>query len=123
MIFKLKTGKTGEEKAVAFLKRNGYRIVERNFRNRLGEIDIVAKDKDVVCFVEVRTRRGPEKHGQALESIGRLKRQRLSKLALSYLRGAGGEEQRARFDVISVSLWDPAQEVILLKDAFPLDGS
>ena len=117
-------GKIGEEKAAAFLERNGYTILERNFRNRFGEIDIVARDKGVICFIEVRTRRGSLKHSLAFESIGRLKQQRLSKLAVSFLKESHGWGKRARFDVISVSLSEDSdtesRQIILLKDAFPV---
>ena len=52
---RIDSGKSGEEKAASYLKRQGYRIIERNYRTRLGEIDIIADCKGCICFVEVRS--------------------------------------------------------------------
>lgn len=117
---KIDAGKAGEEKATLYLKQNGYKILKRNFRNRLGEIDIIAKDKDTICFVEVRSRQLFSRHQEALESVGWLKQKKLSKVAASFLKKNNWWGERARFDVISVSLADPSDSIILLKDAFPV---
>lgn len=117
---KIETGRSGEEKAAAYLIKSGYRIMTRNFRNYLGEIDIVACDKDVICFIEVRTRRGMFSHENALSSVNFAKQRRLSRLALSFLKEMKLLERRARFDVISVSLGDIENDIFLLKDAFPV---
>jgi len=113
-------GKEGEDKAVLYLKNNGYRIIERNFRNKLGEIDVIARHKDCICFVEVRSRQGGSSHGDALESVGPLKQMRLSKLAVSFLKTRDLWGQKARFDVVSVYLSDCIDSVVLIKDAFPV---
>lgn len=68
MYNKLQDGKLGEDIAVAYLKKQGYQIVERNFRIRGGEIDIIAIDSDTLAFVEVKTRRS-DKFGSPLEAI------------------------------------------------------
>ena len=115
---KIETGRTGEEKAVEFLRKNGYSILERNFRNIFGEIDIVASHKGVVCFIEVRTRRGASKHAEALGSIGFLKQRKLSRLAISFLKEKKWYDRKARFDVVSVSLAQQEDSIKLLKDAF-----
>ncbi len=121
---KRNTGRTGEDRACEFLKKNGYAIIERNFRNKFGEIDIVAREKGVVCFVEVRTRKGFEKHSEAFESVDWRKQKRLSRLAVSFLKNKDWWGQRARFDVVSVSLGEgpglDTDSVVLLKDAFPV---
>jgi len=113
-------GQEGEERAVLYLKNNGYRIMERNFKNKLGEIDIIAQHQDCICFVEVRSRQGGLSHGDALESVGPLKQRRLSKLAVSFLKTRDLLGQKARFDVVSVSLSDCRDSVVLIKDAFPV---
>ena len=120
MRFKTETGKIGEDKAVVYLKNKGYKILERNFRNKLGEIDIVARDRDVVCFIEVRTRRGQGKKEEALGSVNGLKQYRLSKLAVSFLKTNNLWGTKARFDVVTVLLEEPFDPILLLKDAFPV---
>ena len=117
---RLETGKLGEEKAVRYLKNNGYRILARNFRNKLGEIDIVASDRDVICFVEVRTRRGAGKEAEALASVNGLKQCRLSRLAASFLKKHDLTGAKARFDVLTVLLEGASENILLLKDAFPV---
>ena len=77
-------GQMGEGLAADFLMKKGYRILERNFRTKLGEIDIVAKDKDTICFIEVKSRTDFS-FGSPLESITAFKRKKLSQVALSYL--------------------------------------
>lgn len=111
-------GKDGEERAAAYLKENGYQILARNFRNRLGEIDIIAREKDVICFVEVRTRRASSSHEEALSSVNAAKQYKLSKMALSFLKERKLLEKKARFDVVSVSWDEEKSDVFLLKDAF-----
>lgn len=115
---KIQTGKIGEEEAVSYLLCHGYSLLARNFRNYLGEIDIVAEHNRVICFVEVRTRRGGLAHENAAASVDRRKQARLSRLALSFLKEKGLWERRARFDVVSVSLED--HDVVLYQDAFEL---
>jgi putative endonuclease len=111
-------GADGEEKAAVYLKANGYQILARNFRNRLGEIDIVAREKDVICFVEVRTRRASGSHEEALRSIDAAKQYKLSQMALLFLKERDLLEKKARFDVVSVSWNDEKSDCLLVKDAF-----
>ncbi len=115
-------GKEGEELALGFLKAQGYRIKERNFKNKLGEIDIVAQDKDTICFIEVKTRTN-EDFGTPLEAVMPRKQHKLSQLALSYLKSKDLLTQRARFDVVSLmKSEDGVPEISLLKDAFELSA-
>lgn len=100
---KIKLGKLGEDIATKFLKRRGWKILERNYRSRWGEIDIVAQDKDFIVFVEVKTSRlFPSSFPQ--ESITRKKQEQISKMALSYLKHFGLLGSKARFDVIAIWL-------------------
>ena len=115
---KIKLGQIGEEAAVAFLKRQGYHILERNFRNKLGEIDIIAKDDDMICFVEVKTRKS-EAFGSPFESVTATKQRKIIHVALSYLKAKGREESKARFDVVAVFLEEGSPERIeIIKNAF-----
>ncbi|MCK4881465.1 MAG: YraN family protein, partial [Candidatus Omnitrophica bacterium] len=93
-------GQAGEDAAVAFLEREGYQILRRNFRNKFGEIDIIAKDRDTVCFVEVKTRTS-EAYGSPFESVTKSKQRKIIYVALSYLNAQGREEANVRFDVVS----------------------
>ncbi|MFA6973964.1 MAG: YraN family protein [Parcubacteria group bacterium] len=105
------TGQTGEEVAANYLKANNYEIVAMNFKNnsgrRLGEIDIIAKDKaaNELVFVEVKTR-DYAKYSDTLpeENITRDKLHKLSKIANVYLRTKGLLDESYRFDAISVWL-------------------
>jgi putative endonuclease len=115
---KSKLGQAGEEAAVAFLQHQGYHILERNFRNPLGEIDIIAKEGDTICFIEVKTRRN-EAFGSPFESITPTKQRKLIHVALSYLKAKGREESKARFDAVAVFREEDGPERIeIIKNAF-----
>lgn len=90
------TGKRGELLAADYLRKQGYRLLDTNLRTRLGEVDIVAMDKQTLVFVEVRTRRG-QAFGSAAESVTLRKQHKLRQLAEAYLaEHYGGEESLAR---------------------------
>ncbi len=111
-------GKKGEELACRFLARKGYRIRERNYCVPWGEIDVIARDKETLVFVEVKTRRTKD-YGYPQESVTRSKQQRMRKVALAYLKRSKWEGD-CRFDIIS-SLIDLQGKIInieLIKDAF-----
>ncbi|GAB3666608.1 YraN family protein [Zhihengliuella somnathii] len=94
-------GAWGETIAVEFLQGQGYDIVERNWRCRYGEIDIVAQRGEVYAVIEVKTRTSP-RCGCAAESVTRQKRQRLTRLAWQWYRERGDLAQRLRVDVVAV---------------------
>jgi putative endonuclease len=95
-------GAFGEAAALAFLAKQGYSIIERNWRCTLGEIDLIARDGDQVVFVEVRSRRG---QSPPLESITPAKQRRLRALAYAYLDDAfPANEPTWRIDVIAVNI-------------------
>ncbi|MEZ6128280.1 MAG: YraN family protein [Planctomycetaceae bacterium] len=94
-------GDRGERAAVRFLKRKGYRILAKQYRNDFGEIDIIALDGNRIVFAEVKTRQSTDA-GQPFEAVDRRKQERLTKLALVWLKKHRRLEQPARFDVISV---------------------
>ena len=93
-----KEGEGAETLAAGYLKQQGYRILERNYRISLGEIDIIARDGGTVVFVEVRLRRSAE-YGGAAESITARKRRRLRLAAEHYLARLPSEPP-CRFDAI-----------------------
>lgn len=106
-------GQRGEDAAVDFLRKRGMQIVERNARSRLGEIDIVARDRGTLVFVEVKCRRqtGGDPP-QAAVTLG--KQRRLGRLAAGYLRRHRLREVPCRFDVVAVTL-DPRGRVARIR--------
>ncbi len=96
-------GDTGEKAAREYLEKNGYRIIETNFRCRLGEIDLVALDGNTTVIVEVRTKTG-DTHGLPEESISGKKARRLYRLALYYLQSKYGHEVPSRIDLVAVTV-------------------
>jgi putative endonuclease len=110
---KLQRGASAEADAAQLLIAAGYRIVERNFRCKAGELDIIARDGDVLVFVEVRSRSDDE-HGTAAEMIGRTKQHRVVRVARCYLAARAPAFDECRFDIVAIT----AGEAILLKDAF-----
>lgn len=94
-------GDRGESAAASFLEGLGYRIVERQMRSRQGELDLVALDRDVIVFVEVKTRTTTAS-GHPFEAVTPAKQRKMTHAALAYLKRRGWLERRARFDVISI---------------------
>ncbi len=115
-------GRCGEELARESLKKLGYRILFNNYRSYLGEIDIVARDKDTICFIEVKTRSGKD-FGLPQESVTRQKQRKLVRLATAFLKEKNLLEQSARFDVVSVILAQDNLEpkIEVFKNAFSLE--
>ena len=103
-----------EDAAAAYLEKNGYVILERNYRDRLGEIDIIAKNGIELVFVEVKYRRTLEK-GDPAEAVHLLKQRKIRNAAKGYLyRHRLGEDIPCRFDVVAIL----GEEIRLIKDAF-----
>lgn len=97
----LQTGNLGEQLACDYLKKLGYKILERNFRIRGGEIDVVCKDKDYLVFVEVKTRYSHE-YGLPSESITPWKIKALLKTALFYIQKIKWGDKGYRLDLVTV---------------------
>jgi len=112
-------GQKGEEAAYKFLLRHGYEILARNYRCKLGEIDIVARDGATLVFVEVRAR-GGESFGTAEESVDWRKQQRLRRLAHYYLVSEYKKEVECRFDVITIKYnrHEAIEAIKLYQEAF-----
>ncbi|MFH0826435.1 MAG: YraN family protein [Candidatus Omnitrophota bacterium] len=115
-------GQNGEDLAVGFLKENGYKILHRNFKTRLGEIDIIGMDQDTLCFIEVKTRNSL-RCGEPQEAISSFKQRQMSKAALLFLKGHHLLDAKARFDVVSVICLDKTPTFDLIKNAFELEAS
>jgi putative endonuclease len=122
---KKELGAKGEGIAVRFLKDRGYKIVERNYRIRLGEIDIIAEQGGDLVFIEVKTRTGLS-YGTPFESVTMQKQKQLSKVALEYLSKQDDHNRAARFDVIGIKLKEGCDrssldaDIELLQNAFDL---
>lgn len=96
-----KLGRQGEDAAARYLEKSGYLLLHRNYCSRLGEIDIVAVDRDVLVFVEVRSR-SSEDYGLAQESITGRKKLKLRQLAWQFLKAEGKTDRSCRFDVVAI---------------------
>jgi len=94
-------GKSGEEAAIAYLKKKKFRIVCRGFRFHRGEIDIIAYDKDALVFIEVKTRQSLE-FGLPEESVTPLKQQQIRRLAEAYVAMNNLYDSPCRFDILSL---------------------
>ena len=95
-------GSYGEKLAAEFLEKKGYSILERNFRNKFGEMDLITQDGKVICFTEVKCRKSLA-CGTPLEAVHYYKQRNLIRLAQSYLKFRyGTPDVLARFDVISI---------------------
>ena len=96
-----KLGDRGEDAAVAYLERNGFTIVERNWTSKNGEADIIALDDETLVLCEVKTRRSTAK-GTPDAAVTPAKQRKYARLAAEYLQAAGLNDVHVRFDVISI---------------------
>ena len=116
----LKLGRVGEDEAIKFVKKQGYRILQTNYKTKSGEIDIIAEDKKVVAFIEVKTRTTNE-YGSPLEAVNHHKQKKIIQVANQFLLNYKVENRECRFDVVAIraptekpTTW----EIELIKDAF-----
>lgn len=94
-------GKEGEEKAVALLVEKGFEIIERNYRYGKGELDIIARDKEFLVFVEVKSRESLE-YGKPEEAITKRKMSQIRKITEAYLAEKNITNENIRFDVVAI---------------------
>ena len=122
-LFRILLGDRGENVAVRFLKKQGYRILDRQHRNMFGEIDIIALDGQCIVFVEVKTR-SSDQHGQPFDAVDKTKQQKITRAALAWLKRKRRLNQAARFDIVSILWVDPFREPAIqhFRDAFTADG-
>jgi putative endonuclease len=116
---RLQLGELGEKLALKRIKRLGYKLVAKNYRCPLGEIDLIAKDGDCLVFIEIKTRRNSST-GNAKEALQQRKRRQISRVALYYMKANGCCDIEARFDVIAVNIRGGKEEIELIQDAFEL---
>jgi putative endonuclease len=112
-------GDRGESLAVWYLKKNGYKIIEQNYRNRMGEIDIIAREKKTIVFVEVKSRRSI-RYGSPKWAVTPQKQRKISMVALSYLKTTEQTDARARFDVVAITANRDEPQIEIVKNAFEL---
>ena len=112
-------GKAAEIAAVEFLKTQGYRILELNYKNKLGEIDIIARHRGVICFLEVKARHSTYA-GLPQEAVTSAKQRQISRVALSYLKSKNLLDAPARFDVVGILYENNRPQISLITDAFEL---
>jgi putative endonuclease len=113
-------GRVGEERAVEWLRREGYRIVERNVTTKAGEIDVVARDGETLCFIEVKARSSGV-YGPAVEAVTVKKMRKLARAASLYLV-RHPTDAPCRFDVLGMDLDDGGWRFTLVRDAFSVPG-
>lgn len=114
-----KRGAAGEAAAETFLCRSGFKILVRRYRCRYGEVDLVARDRDTLVFIEVKTRRSTA-FGNPAQAVTPEKQRHISRVALHYLREIGNPQIPVRFDIVEVRDDLPAPTCQHLPDAFPL---
>jgi len=103
MYIRHEIGKVGEDLAVKFLQNEGYKIIERNFECKQGEIDIIALDKKELIFLEVKTRTNI-KYGKPVDAVDKTKQKHLTKAVEYYLYSRHLENKFVRIDVIEIYL-------------------
>lgn len=113
-------GDYGEKYASSYISKHGYRIVERNYKRKCGEIDIIAYDGDCLCFIEVKTRSRTD-YGKAWEAVDRRKREKIIRTSAWYL-AEHNVNAPIRFDVIEVYLEEKmftfSTKINVIKNAF-----
>jgi putative endonuclease len=111
-------GVKGEDLAVQYLKKKGFKVIERNYHCLLGEIDLIAREKDTVVFVEIKARSSLD-CGLPQEAVDRFKQKRLIQVARFYMAEHNLKENiPARFDVVAIHLTPSGPDIELIKDAF-----
>ena len=112
-------GRRSENLAVWYLKKIGYKIIEQNYRTPLGEIDIIAKEKKTIVFVEVKSRQSI-RYGNPKWAVTPRKQRKISMVALQYLKSTRQTDARARFDVVAITSNRDEPQIEVVKNAFEL---
>ncbi|HET7826492.1 MAG TPA: YraN family protein [Anaeromyxobacter sp.] len=115
-------GREAEDLAAAFLRDRGFEILDRNHAIPRGEVDLVCREGEVLCFVEVRSR-GSEAQGGPEETVGRRKARRVVAAATDWALRHAAMEHTIRFDVVAVTFADGAPRIEHFRAAFDADGA
>ena len=115
----IESGKKGENLACKHLKKDKYKILEKNYRCKQGEIDIIAEDRaGVLCFIEFKAR-SRQDYGSAIEAVTPSKQKKLLATAFIYIESKKIKSKDMRFDIVSIDL--NAEEISLMKNAFDVN--
>lgn len=116
---KIKLGLIGEQLAVNYIRDNGYSIMDRNYRTRLGELDIIAKKDNIIVFIEVKTRTS-NTYGMPSEAVTYRKQKTIQRLSQQYIlhRKLNDTCLNYRFDVIEVKVIDKKYKIDHIENAF-----
>ncbi len=109
-------GSLHEEEAARFLSNLGYKILKRNYRTRLGEIDIIAEDRGIICFIEVKSR-SSRNFGLPEDAVNAVKQRHIAKVALCYLKSQKKLDCNCRFDVVCIEV-NQVEPIRVIKNAF-----
>ncbi len=112
-----KIGKRGEDIALKYLKKHKYKILDRNYRCRFGEIDIIARDRDTLVFIEVKLRRCRD-YGTPESAVDERKRRKIERVALDYMMKNDLRDRDIRFDVVAIDMGDKKEDIRLIRNAF-----
>lgn len=115
-------GKAAENAAAKFLKAKGYKILKRNYKTKFGEIDIIAQQKGVICFVEVKARHSLNL-GFPQEAVTAHKQRQICRVAVYYLKVNNLLGRPARFDVLALLYVNDQPEITLIVNAFELSAN
>lgn len=115
-------GNFGEERAIEYLRKQKYKIIDKNYRCNFGEVDIIAMDNDCLCFIEVKTRTSC-KYGMPVNAVNLVKRKHIIKCAQTYILFKKLGNYKARFDIVEVFVKNDdnkfvVEKINIIKNAF-----
>ncbi len=112
-------GRASEDRAARYLQSKGYKILDRNYRCRMGEVDLIAEEGETLVFVEVKARR-TNRFGSAKAAVDRRKQIRIAQAAQHYLKATGRWGKQARFDVVAITSSPDGDRIEVIRNAFSL---
>lgn len=118
---KTEIGNLGESIVCDYLIDRGLHIMERNYRCKLGEVDIIAAEGDTICFVEVKLRKS-QAYGRPFEAVNRSKQNKIIRTALQYIVNNRKSDYMCRFDIAEVNNINGKYEVNYIENAFEYSG-